>query len=279
MATAVFDEVNEVKDALDARKKRQAFYTPLSLVEKLVEWADVWSAARVLEPSAGDGRIVHAIRTAGVERVEACEVEPTMHARIAAVGGEVVGSDFLKFNPGAVYDRIIMNPPFRGKACDKHIEHAWSLLRDGGKLFSIAPPMTGDRLNRCELKLPGCEHATFSEVGEGHFKEYGTNIRVILVELEKGKSGEVQGFSNLATFQAALAAANDYGIYQQAMSGQTAGLMDAARQLVKEFGGSMYGVDWQEVSDHLRQEWELDPVPEEKPRPAGEQRTLFDAEV
>lgn len=248
---AGFQAVNEVADAKAARKRRQAFYTPIALVEKLVEWADVSPSLRCLEPSAGDGRIVHALKTAGVEAVDACETETAMVANIEAAGGAVVGADFLHYQPGAVYDRIVMNPPFKGKTAEKHIEHAWSLLRTGGVLLSVAPTSAASRIQRNELKLPACEHASYENVGGDWFKEFGTGIEVIVVELRRGPYAPVEGYRNAATLNAALTIQTDRKMSEacHAARGVTPAVKAQALKEIAGVGGSCYGIAWEEVDD------------------------------
>lgn len=53
-------------------------------------------------------------------------------------GYNLVGDDFLEYQSAAVYDAIIMNPPFSDE--QNHIKHAYSLLKDGGTLVSICSP-------------------------------------------------------------------------------------------------------------------------------------------
>lgn len=160
MPVTTFKPVNEVADAKAARKARQAFYTPLPLVERLVEWADVYPTARTLEPSAGDGRIVHAMRAAGVEQVDFCEIEYGLVGRSQEAGGSWVGGDFLEYLVGEHYDRVVMNPPFKGKTFAKHIEHAWQVLAPGGRVVAVAPTsvedlpcLDGDSWDRVSLEL------------------------------------------------------------------------------------------------------------------------------
>lgn len=250
-----FSAVNEVLDAKTARKKRQAFYTPLTLVERLVEWADVSPGCRTLEPSAGDGRIVHQLKAAGVESVDACEIEDGMHDRIRELGGEVVATDFLKFRPATPYHRIVMNPPFKGKQCERHIEHAWSMLAVGGKLISIAPTSLAEKLDYRKLDLPGCNHATHENIGGDWFKDFGTGVSVLVVELCREADQGVNGFRNWATFNAAVTIGSDRELLQKIRKPDGEFDPFVRTQILKEigkYGGSCYGIDWTEVEQHVR---------------------------
>lgn len=276
-----FKAVNEVADAKAARKRRQAFYTPTELVQKLVQWADVSEFTTCLEPSAGDGRIVHALREAGVQRVDACEIEAGMHGRIKEAGGNVVGTDFLKYRPAELYDRIVMNPPFKGKTWQGHVEHAWGMLATGGVLLSLAPG-DADRIVRDHgLSLPGCTHATTEQLDGGLFKEFETGIRVTVIEARREKDSVVEEFSNAATANAALTIENDLDLVTawRAAAAKDASALAAmdeydrrfapewwansrnalvakVRREIGETGGSCYGVDWGEVAEYLAERTE-----------------------
>jgi hypothetical protein len=253
-----FTPVNEVKQARAARKKRAAFYTPLSLVAKLVEWAEVSSHCRTLEPSAGDGRIVHALREAGVPVVDACETEEPLHELIRAAGGTVVGTDFFKYKPETPYHRIVMNPPFRGREYERHIEHAWSMLAPGGLLVSIAPAPVRDAVRDLKLNLPGCIYATCELVSPNSFNDFDTSIPTAVVELHRQPNcpASVCGFSNQATHNAALTVESDYNFVTAArrLHGKFTDVL--IREVSKEIidcGGSCYGIDWKEVGEYLTQ--------------------------
>lgn len=245
-----FAGVNAVADARARRKAAQAFYTPLALCERLARWADVSEHTRCLEPSAGDGRLVHALRAAGATRVDACEADAALHPRVRAAGGEVVGGDFLAYAPGPVYDRVVMNPPFRGRQAERHLEHAWALLRPGGLVLSVAPLGVVGQLTAEGLSLPGCVLATHEVLAPGWFAEYGTRVRVAVVELHRDgpePPAAVDGWGGLATCNAALVVQCD-----PALSAAWAGvrgepparLVARTRAAVAADGGSCYGVDW-----------------------------------
>jgi hypothetical protein len=257
-----FRPVNDVAEALAARKQRQAFYTPLALVQKLVEWSHVLPSMRVLEPSAGDGRIVHELQQAGVNEVDACEIDDAMRERIATMGANVVGSDFLTYKPGPVYDVITMNPPFTKGQIERHLEHAWSLLAPHGRCLSIGPMSLPDKLHDCRLNLPGCTDCTYSRLGREWFTEYGTNIEVCVVELIKdGPRGAPRhhGFLNHATWNAALTITSDGDLYR-AHRGKlftTFATRDLYARHIGQVGCSTYGVDWEEVAEDVRRQWQF----------------------
>lgn len=112
------------------------FPTPKELAERMVEMADIEPGMSVLEPSAGNGNIADAIKKAGVNP-DVIELSSTLREILEAKGYPLVGSDFIEFD-SKKYDRIIMNPPFSDSQDAQHIKHAYSLLKPGGRIVSIA---------------------------------------------------------------------------------------------------------------------------------------------
>jgi hypothetical protein len=235
-------------------EKRQAFYTPLSVVKAMIEHSRNWTGCRALEPSSGDGGIVHALIESGCS-VDACEIDADMHARCADMGARMIGTDFLKIEPTGDYDLVLMNPPFQKNQAKHHIEHAYKFLNKRGQLVAVVPYDFREKLAECELDLPGCKSATFEELSSDTFKESGANVKTLLLWLEgPGEYGEVEGFSNLSTFNAAMVLANDREMLESCAShefGDVAILGKLFREIIAT-GGSCYGVDWPEVLGYAR---------------------------
>jgi predicted RNA methylase len=166
------------------------FQTPeaiaADMVSKAIEAAGIGlDGLRVLEPSAGLGRIYRAIR----ERSKACEVVLVENAPQCAgqlyqetAGDEaarLVQDDFLTCDAvrlGGLFDVVVMNPPFKMGLDLKHIEHARGLLKAGGVLVSLC--YAGER-----------QRAKFGEVWEmlpsESFRSEGTRADVARVVVRK----------------------------------------------------------------------------------------------
>jgi 16S rRNA G1207 methylase RsmC len=43
----------------------------------------------------------------------------------------------MQYSPGRVYDAVIMNPPYSNKQAQTHTDHAWSLIKPGGRLVTL----------------------------------------------------------------------------------------------------------------------------------------------
>lgn len=113
------------------------FPTPASVIDRMLDEADIETGHRVLEPSAGIGSILDKIRERhGIDAV-AVEVNYTLGDILSMKGYDVERGDFLEFDRGEQYDRIVMNPPFERGADVKHVRHAFDLLAPGGRLVAL----------------------------------------------------------------------------------------------------------------------------------------------
>lgn len=165
------------------------FPTPEALARRLVKLADVRKYHHVLEPSAGTGRIVDAIRVTGAK---AYAVERDRDRRRALEGRCNVAAavdDFLDYDPGAsLFDRVVMNPPFckvgRGDHLD-HVRHAYSMLVEGGVLVSVLPSSVTFRRDRryTEFRSWAEERGTIELLPSDSFKESGTGVETAVVRL------------------------------------------------------------------------------------------------
>jgi hypothetical protein len=133
------------------RHAADLYETPLEAVEMLLR--HVLLQGPVLEPSAGRGAIVVALRRQGLQ-VRASDrydhaPEPTL--------GIGIGVDFLSTTSMSGCRSIVMNPPF--KAAEAHVRHALQLLPDGGTLAAllrmnwIAAKARADLLKQCHATI------------------------------------------------------------------------------------------------------------------------------
>lgn len=199
-------------------KNPTAFFpTPAPLVDDMLRLAELNDQFTVLEPSAGTGAIADAVRATGAA-VHCCEVLDLNRAALTAKGHQIVGGDFLAYNPGPTYDAVLMNPPFSldgdKLAYITHIEHAWTLLKSGGVLVAIAPPgftFRQDKRSQDFLQFVN-EHGEWTRNPPGAFKESGTGIETVLIYARKSdqgwRRGPYHGFSSWHAWAGALWAEN-----------------------------------------------------------------------
>jgi phospholipid N-methyltransferase len=120
------------------------FPTPHAVVHQMMKVARIERGMRVLEPSAGSGRIADAIRASGVEP-RCCEIQPKLVRLLELKGyARVLEGDFLELccmsESTGRYDRIVMNPPFEDGQDAEHVMHAYELLAPGGRLVALLSP-------------------------------------------------------------------------------------------------------------------------------------------
>lgn len=147
------------------------------------------TSLRVLEPSAGLGRLYRAIRyrydcdIVLVENNADCagelfrETRGDDHCRL-------IQDDFLQQTMdslGGFFDRIIMNPPFKMGTDIKHIQHALTLLNPaGGRLVSLC--YAGAKQRKAFEHNPDFQ---WSVLPANTFHEEGTKAEVACVVVQR----------------------------------------------------------------------------------------------
>lgn len=160
------------------------FPTPAPLAARMIEIARLEPWQRLLEPSAGTGNILRAV-PAFVDKV-AIEIDPRLFRSLLNSGGSglhVIEGDFLEQNGNlGKFDRVVMNPPFERGVDIKHIRHALTFLKPGGRLVALCA--NGSK-QRKELK-PLAEESGgwWEDLPAGAFSEQGTGVSVALVVIE-----------------------------------------------------------------------------------------------
>ena len=121
------------------------FYpTPRTLAEKMLAKVDFTRVASVLEPSAGKGDLVDALRNTISKfrasgqydaEVDCVENDVTLAKLLESKEENVTLCNFLEFETFKRYDLILMNPPF--SAGDKHLLKALELVKNGGQVVCL----------------------------------------------------------------------------------------------------------------------------------------------
>lgn len=139
---------------------------------------------RILEPSAGLGRIVDAVaRRCDPAELVAVEVAPQCAEHLYKRGDcRLIVADFLECDAdrlGGLFDAVVMNPPFKQGRDVKHIQHAHELLKPGGLLVALC--FDGVKQNR-ELR-PWAD--TWEPLEAEAFKTEGTRASVTCITKRK----------------------------------------------------------------------------------------------
>lgn len=192
----------EIKETLFANRNpwNDFFPTPESESVEVVELADIKPGMKVLEPSAGMGHIADKIRETGAD-VDVVEMASKLREHLALKDYNIVGDDFLEYKPTLAYDRIVMNPPFSKDQDIKHINHAYSMLKPGGKLVAVTSSMAGDKantINKNFRQFLDQVSATETPIKEGAFKESfnPTSVNTKIIEIVKPEAETQPGLTD-----------------------------------------------------------------------------------
>lgn len=174
----------------DCPRSNDFFPTPDDLADRLVAKADVQPHHMVLEPSAGKGALLDAVRrkfgNAELEHYVCFEILPENQKALESKRYFWSGADFNSTPPpGFKFDRVIMNPPF-GRAM-AHILKAYNMLKEGGRLVAIAPAGVLFRRDRDYQLVRAMAEETgwIEELPEGSFKASGTMVNTVMLCIEK----------------------------------------------------------------------------------------------
>jgi predicted RNA methylase len=159
----------------------QLFQTPVSVATDLVALAGVSVGMRVLEPSAGLGRILDALAVHSPSEVVAVEQSPDCCWELFTQDREAVRilqRDFLTVTPeeAGTFDVVAMNPPFHMRSDIQHILHARQFVKPGVLVAICMDTAHREKALRhlCSewIQLPGSA-----------FKESNTNTATVMLKM------------------------------------------------------------------------------------------------
>nr|HEJ3614343.1 PLxRFG domain-containing protein [Pseudomonas aeruginosa] len=191
-AAAEPDKIREMERSMIGRRNDGLDFFPTSTVvtEEAIDAADIQGGMDVLEPSAGMGHMADAIREQTGVEPDVVELSGERRELLEAKGYNLVGSDFMDVS-GKQYDRIVMNPPFSKGRDIQHVQHAYSLLKPGGRLVAIMSEGAFFQSNKAAENfrawLDGLG-ATSERLPEGSFMDpalpvnTGVNARMVVID-------------------------------------------------------------------------------------------------
>jgi predicted RNA methylase len=161
----------------------QLFQTPAEIAGRLVAALGLKLGARVLEPSAGLGRILDALKhhqpaeVLAVEMTASCAGELFTQDRPGVV---IKQRDFLSVGVEelGLFDAVAMNPPFHMRADIRHILHARQFLKPGGRLAALCL----DTAHR-EKALRHLSN-TWEKLPPETFAKEGTRVSTVLLTIQ-----------------------------------------------------------------------------------------------
>ncbi len=168
------------------KQKFQFFETPVSLATDMVVALNLPKGARILEPSAGRGRLMFAANSAGY-LVGGYELDPDNVRYLEDNSMTISEADFLIVEPFEV-DGVLMNPPFAKKQGIAHIRHAWKFLKSGGTMVAICDAGAMSNTGKIEKEFQKwleSVHADIKCLPAGTFKDSGTNVVSYMLTIKK----------------------------------------------------------------------------------------------
>lgn len=160
------------------------FQTPEPLAARLASLFP--SFGRTLEPSAGLGRLYRAVRAVSDCEMVLVDVAPDCCRELYLATADdgkatLVQGDFLTMGRERLgeFDSCIMNPPFQMGADVKHVRHALSLLRPGGRLVSLVA--NGPKQQKHLRPLA----SQWIDLPPGSFKSEGTGVNAAIIVIDK----------------------------------------------------------------------------------------------
>ena len=169
------------------------FQTPHDIAEEMARRIQKHGShgGRILEPSAGLGRLYRHIRqhTENPGPIVLVEESADCARELYAMTHDdprvvLKQADFLNMQAadlGGPFDAICMNPPFKQGRDVKHIRHAAGMLAPGGLLVALC--YDGARQNR-DLR-PECN--TWDPLEPGAFAREGTRAAVVMVTVTQAR--------------------------------------------------------------------------------------------
>jgi len=172
------------REAVRAVSAFNLFQTPEAIADMMVREAFIMDGMRILEPSAGLGRLYRAIRHRTDAHVTLVEIAPQCAAELyretqADQQASLIQDDFLRCDVerlGGLFDVIIMNPPFKNATDMKHIRHALTMLKPCGKIVSLC--YSGPRQRAAFENMDGW---TWTQLDPGSFRSEGTGADVAMI--------------------------------------------------------------------------------------------------
>jgi hypothetical protein len=162
------------------------FPTPREIVEKMLDLSGIRDGMTVLEPSAGKGNICDVIKEKYNVELSVIEYQTRLQEILKLKGYNVIGHDFLEHT--GQWDLIIQNPPFEDNQDIQHVRHAYSCLKEGGRLVSImseGPFFRNDKQAVAFREWLDDLGGYSEKLPSGAFKMSGTGVSTRIVVIDK----------------------------------------------------------------------------------------------
>lgn len=180
----IIDEICITGEYTTRKKELQFFETPENIACQLVELADIQRGDMVLEPSAGHGRIAKLLSDPLCIEIDKHNCEVLREKGIGVLEADFMGDKCLQGQP--IIDIVVANPPFTKQQDIDHVTKMISVARL--RVVSVMSSSVFWRDNKKAVEFRDLinqyDHE-FIELDEGAFKESGTNIKTVILVLNK----------------------------------------------------------------------------------------------
>lgn len=177
-----FDEIRGARPR--AVSAFNLFQTPPDIAARMVAMLPAGESLRILEPSAGLGRLYKALynRYGSAAQVHLVEQSADCCRELYEqnIPARLYQADFLTWYTSERFDCIVMNPPFKRGRDVQHIKKAIELLTPGGVLVALC--YNGVRQNT--ILRPLADY--WQQLPAGSFRSEGTSAGVVLLKMQKG---------------------------------------------------------------------------------------------
>ena len=147
---------------------------------------------KVLEPSAGSGRIADMIKDFDycVESLTCVELNNDLCNILKEKGFNTIHSDFLNYNTDNTekFDIIVAAPPFKGNIDLKHIMHMYDMLSESGFIISLTSPywLTNNEPLQVDFRaFISNKRYTLELLPDDTFVEKGKTVPTAILFIEK----------------------------------------------------------------------------------------------
>lgn len=172
------------------RQDFQFFATPDAVADLVAsKFSSIDKSMTILEPSAGTGALINAVRRLCPEATVDCyELMPENVQILKNIpGARILGEDFIK-ECHDKYQRIIANPPFSGNQDIQHVYKMFESLTINGEMSVITSQhwkIASDSKCKNFRKWLEEHNAQIQDIAAGEFKESGTGIQTSLIYIVK----------------------------------------------------------------------------------------------
>ena len=169
----------------------QYFATPDTVADRVcAKFSSLSADMTILEPSAGRGSLVRAIRRRCQDALVDCyELMPENKEFLIKEKGVVFKGDNFE-DCRDRYQRIIANPPFSKNQDIKHVMKMYDLLEEGGEMSVIMSrhwQIANEKTCTDFRAWLASVDAVVEDIDQGEFKESGTAIATALVYIKKSR--------------------------------------------------------------------------------------------